>query len=182
MTVLVVYQLLWWQLFLDQNWVRDPWRGYDHLGDSLTYALIVEVVLGILLAVWVGSKSDVSVYLASMYLDASVLGLKQIPVIGPRSRPFSMSLVLFISMGIRTVALVVPGLLRNGCLVVCHTHPGGQHAHDVGVAYPAPHEAGTEGRAASPSTSEGPLLEGVTVHRPDASYGALDQRAPAPSH
>lgn len=178
MTVLVIYQLFWQQLFLDNNWVRDPWRGYDHLSDSLLFSIIVEILLGILLSVWIGMNTDVSVYLASMYLDASVLGLKSIPVLGPRSRPFSLTIVMFISMGVRTIALVVPGMLKHRFLVICHAHPGGRHAHEVEVEVPPSREQGELNAAYD---REPPALEGVTVHRPDPTYGSLGARAPSSS-
>lgn len=176
MTVLVIHQLFWQQLFLDNDWVRDPWRGYDHLSHSLGYAIGVQVILGILLAVWVGMNTDVSVYLASMYLDASVLGLKSIPVLGPRSRPFSMSIVMFTSMFVRTVSLVVPGLIKNRFLIICHTHPGGQQAHEVEVEVPPSREQDELNAAYANRERRAPELEGVTVHNPDPSYGSIDRR------
>lgn len=176
-TVLVVYNLFWQQLFLDADWVRDPYNGVHRLADALWYTIGVNVVFGILLAVWIGMNSDVTVYCASMFLDAAVLSLRSVPVIGPRSRPFSLVLITFISMGVRTIALVVPGLLKNGCLVICHAHPGGRDAHAVEVQAP-PSRSEADLQAAY---HDEPQLEGVTVHRPDPTYGSLDQRQPTPS-
>lgn len=173
-TVLVVYQLFWQQLFLDANWVRDPWRGYDHLHDSFWYAIAIEVVLGILLAIWVGVNGDVAVYASSIYLDIAVLSLRSIPTIGPRSRPFSLSIIIFVSMAVRTGALVVPGLLRNKCLFICHAHPGGGEAHAVEPAEQPPSQAEEALQAAyADQRREGPQLDAATVQRTDPSYGSL---------
>ncbi|WFC99577.1 hypothetical protein MYAM1_002322 [Malassezia yamatoensis] len=170
MTVLVIYHLFWQQLFLDNGWVRDPWRGYDHLSNSLVYAIVVQVVFGILLAAWVGMNSDLSVYVASMYLDSAVLGLKAIPMLGPRSRPFSMTLIMIISMAVRTVCFFVPVLVRNRYLIVCHAHRGERAAHAQADVPPSREQ--DELQAAYARQQNRPAdLEGVTVHRPNG-YGA----------
>ncbi|KAL4402170.1 hypothetical protein ACI68E_001822 [Malassezia pachydermatis] len=124
--------LIWDQLMLWWGWDRS--NGRAALAEGLVISIIVEIVLGIGLAVWVGMTSDVAVYAASMFLDAAVLKFHKMPVIGPNSRPFALTVILCVSMTIRTLALVVPSLLHNGFLIVCHTH----RRHTPEAAYENP--------------------------------------------
>ena len=71
-----------------------------------------------------------------MFLDIAVLKFHKMPVIGPNSRPFVLSIILSVSMGLRTIALILPMMLDNGFLVICHTHRRHlpQEAYDQPVA------------------------------------------------
>lgn len=112
--------LLWDQLMLTWGWDRS--LGRHALEQGLWFAIIVQTLVGILLIAWLIYTSDLSVYVISMFLDAAVLKFQKMPVIGPNSRPLALTLILFISMTLRTVALVVPLMLDNGFLIICHSH------------------------------------------------------------
>ena len=118
--LLVGQVLLWDQLMLTWGWDRS--MGRHALGEGLWFAALVQSLIGIALVVWISLTSDVSVYLASVFLDIAVLKFHKMPVIGPNSRPFVLSIILSVSMGLRTIALVLPMMLDNGFLVICHTH------------------------------------------------------------
>ena len=112
--------LFWQQLFFTFGWERTREDGDRYLTDAYWPTVAVIVLMGAALAVWVSRTCDIFVYAASMYLDASVLAFRKMPVIGPRSRPFTLSLLMFISMLIRTLAFVVPILMGESCLTRRH--------------------------------------------------------------
>lgn len=118
--LLVGQVLLWDQLMLTWGWDRS--MGRHALGEGLWFAALVQSLIGIALVVWISLTSDVSVYLVSVFLDIAVLKFHKMPVIGPNSRPFVLSIILCVSMGLRTIALILPMMLDNGFLVICHTH------------------------------------------------------------
>ena len=112
--------LFWQQLFFTFGWERTREDGDRYLTDAYWPTVAVIVLMGAALAVWVSRSCDIFVYAASMYLDASVLAFRKMPVIGPRSRPFTLSLLMFISMLVRTLAFVVPILMGESCLTRRH--------------------------------------------------------------
>ena len=132
--LLVGQVLLWDQLMLTWGWDRS--MGRHALGEGLWFAALVQSLIGIALVVWISLTSDVSVYLASLFLDVAVLKFHKMPMIGPNSRPFVLSIILSVSMGLRTIALILPMMLDNGFLVICHTHRRHlpQEAYDQAVA------------------------------------------------
>ncbi|WFD20189.1 hypothetical protein MCAP1_002433 [Malassezia caprae] len=172
-TVLVSQVLFWDTLMLAWGWDRS--NGREALAHGLWIAIFVQVVMGIVLAVWVAQTSDVTVYVASMFLDAAVLKFHKMPVIGPNSRPFVLTAIMCVSMTVRTVCLVVPGLLKHGCLIICHTHrqhrpqeaqpdavieePAGQESDPAVVYVPTP----------AADANENTRL----VQQADPSYGGL---------
>ncbi|PKI84044.1 hypothetical protein MVES_001904 [Malassezia vespertilionis] len=172
MTVLITHQLFWQQLFMAFGWTRSQY--VDNVQPSLWLAVVVTALMGILVAVWVGFTGDIGVYLATMFLDISVFSFYKMPVIGPRSRPFVLTVFMLISMTLRTIALLVPGLISHGFVVVCHGHRGGPivdlGAENVHDDAPAPVE---------PNASDVPAQ--IVVQNPDVpkrtarSYGTLGE-------
>lgn len=120
-TLIVIQTLLWNQVMLAKGWFR---RNDNDLlpTEPLWPSAVIQILVGVALAMWVGMTTDVSVYAASMYLDMSILAFKKMPVLGPNSRPFLLSWIMLASMTIRTIAFVIPSMLKNGCLVICHMH------------------------------------------------------------
>lgn len=172
-TVLVSQVLIWDTLMLAWGWERS--NGREALAHGLWISIIVQVIMGIVLAVWVAQTSDVSVYAASMFLDAAVLKFHKMPVIGPNSRPFVLTAILCVSMTVRTICLVIPGLLKHGCLIICHTHA--RHGPEEAYTEPVveePVEQGTPAPVIYVPTPEVDANENTRlVQRADPSYGGL---------
>lgn len=172
-TVLVSQVLIWDTLMLAWGWERS--NGKDALAKGFWIAVAVQVFIGIILAVWVAQTSDVSVYAASMFLDAAVLKFHKMPIIGPNSRPFVLTTIIFVSMTVRTVCLVIPGLLKHGCLIICHTH----RQHHPDETYPneaieAPVEPASAPEATyTPTVAEDANENTRLVQRADSTYGGL---------
>ena len=173
-TVLVSQVLIWDTLMLAWGWDRS--NGRDALAQGLWISIIVQVIMGIVLAVWVAQTSDVSVYAASMFLDAAILKFQKMPVIGPNSRPFVLTAIICVSMTVRTVCLVIPGLLTHGCLIICHTHrhhlPDETHP-DTLVEESAERETTAPAVAYVPTTAADANESTRLVQRADPSYGGL---------
>ncbi|WFD33239.1 hypothetical protein MCUN1_000052 [Malassezia cuniculi] len=114
LALMVLQVLLGQQLLIVMEWKREDLTDNISKGYWPTVALIV--VIGIALAVWVNRSCDIVVYFASIYLDCAILGFSRVPIIGPRSRPMSLTLLMVTSMAVRTLALLLPALLGDNCI------------------------------------------------------------------
>ena len=147
--LLVAQVLLWDQLMLTWGWDRS--LGRDALANGFWFAVCVQTLFGIGLIVWITYTCDVSVYVISMFLDAAVLKFYKMPIIGPNARPFVLTIIFFVSMFLRTIALLVPAMLQNGFLVICHTHR--RHVPDAPYENPAVEDVSTSTPSALPPPS-----------------------------
>ncbi|WFD31627.1 hypothetical protein MSPP1_002666 [Malassezia sp. CBS 17886] len=185
-TVLVVHVLFWQQLLLAFGWDRS--HGDDALGHSFWFTVAVTVFTGTVWAAWIEVNGDFTVYATSMYLDAAVLGFMKMPIVGPRSRPLALTILVIVSMTVRSIALVVPSLSQNGLLVVCHTHnPSvsvesgdwrGEHGDAPHGGPSAPSASDTHAAAHTHSPTAPPASEEHAPLRPESSrhdptYGSL---------
>lgn len=162
MLLLAGQVLLWDQLMLAWGWDRS--NGREALGQGLWLAIGVQVALGIALAVHCGATFDISVWAVSMFLDGAVLKFHKMPIIGPNSRPFALTVIMVVSMVVRTLALVIPNMLQNGFLVVCHTHR--RHT---------PHDAYPEASLGAPGASDEPAEAGRTLPAPEEVPSASER-------
>lgn len=128
MAIMVLQVLLGQQLLIVMEWKREHLT--DKMGEGFWPTVAILVAVGLVLAIWVARTCDMFVYFASIYLDCAVLGFNQVPIIGPRSRPFALTLLMIISMAVRTLALLIPGLLGENCITHRHrqlVHGGEEH-------------------------------------------------------
>ena len=180
----VAQVLLWDQLMLTWGWDRS--LGRDALANGFWFAVCVQTLFGIGLIVWITYTCDVSVYVISMFLDAAVLKFYKMPIIGPNARPFVLTIIFFVSMFLRTIALLVPAMLQNGFLVICHTHR--RHVPDAPYENPAVEDVSTSTPSAlpPPSSAQPPVGAGASndndeestertrlLRHTDPAYGAV---------
>lgn len=184
MMLVVVQVLLGQQLLIVMDAKRENF--IDHIAKGFWPTAAIQSVVGVWLAIWIGRSCDVFAYFASIYLDCAVLGFNRVPIIGPRSRPLALTLLLIISMVVRTAALVVPAFLGENCITHRHRqlmHPEEQEALEQAHEPNEPRnqdphtvtsEQTGEQQPLLRSTTDEPYAQNAADDHADHQYGAVE--------